>query len=666
MKILFITLSNIGDVILTLPVLDYLLDKFKGAQVTCLVAARPKEIFEGNPAITRLIIYDKHSRLREKISLFRQLAREKFDLVVDLRNSFYGAFLPAKQKSSFFRFFPSQFKHMRERHFLRAGYPAAGPIESSRHFFNPQPEDAKYIEELLARNRGQRLIALAAGARSGIKRWSKENFSSLSKKLLEDGFQVILVGDEADLAVAKYIEDECANKILNLCGKTNLRELGCLLGKTDLLITNDSAISHLASYLNLPVLAVFGPTNEEKYGPWPQKKAVVKKEIFCRPCEKAECYSENLACMSLIKVEDVFKAAKKMLSTDYGLRTTDYPDFKRILITRTDRIGDVLLSTPVIKALRDNYPNAYIAMMVSPYARDIVQGNPNLDEVIILDKDGPHKGFPATLKLAKKIEEKRFDLALILHPTNRVHLITFLAGIPKRIGYDRKLGFLLTDRIKHTKQEGQKHESEYNFDLLKVLGINEGDKSLSIPLKAESEKWAEDLFANEGIKISDKLLVINPTASCPSKIWPAERFAQTANELAKRHGFKLLLVAAAKDTAVAQKVIRNLQSPVIDLSGKTSISQLASLIKRCALFISNDSGPVHIASAVGTPVISIFGRNQKGLSPRRWGPLGKKDKFLHKPAGCISCLAHNCQKDFACLKAITVEDVINAAGEILG
>jgi ADP-heptose:LPS heptosyltransferase len=104
-----------------------------------------------------------------------------------------------------------------------------------------------------------------------------------------------------------------------------------------------------------------------------------------------------------------------------------------------------------------------------------------------------------------------------------------------------------------------------------------------------------------------------------------------------------------------------MHQPAINLAGKISVAQLASALKRCSLFISNDSGPVHIASAVGTPVISIFGRNQKGLSPTRWGPRGPKGRFLHKGMGCIRCLAHNCLKEFACLKTITVNDVLNAA-----
>jgi lipopolysaccharide heptosyltransferase II len=299
-------------------------------------------------------------------------------------------------------------------------------------------------------------------------------------------------------------------------------------------------------------------------------------------------------------------------------------------------------------------------MMVSPYAKDIVEGNPYIDDVIIYDKDGRHKSWVRSMGFARNLKKKKFDLSLILHPTNRVHLVTFFAGITRRIGYDRKLGFLLTDRIKHTKQLGVKHELEYNLDLVRYLGIQPQEKALFMPLSGISEKWAEEFFAQEGIREGDKLLAIHPGASCPSKVWPNERFAQVADKLIDKYGFKVLVIAGPKDISIAQNLIKNMRHPALNLAGKTSLSQLASILKRCRLFLSNDSGPVHVSCAVGTPVISIFGRNQLGLSPRRWGPVGSKDKILHKEIGCIECLAHNCIKEFACLKAVTVDDVIAA------
>jgi heptosyltransferase-2 len=205
------------------------------------------------------------------------------------------------------------------------------------------------------------------------------------------------------------------------------------------------------------------------------------------------------------------------------------------------------------------------------------------------------------------------------------------------------------------------------LDLLDDLGLTGRACDLFMPIKQESEKYIKELFIKEGIQATDKLLAINPGASCPSKLWPAERFAQVCEKLASRYNFKILILAGPREMHLADKIAAHpeIKGKIINLSGRTSVSQLASILKRCVLFISNDSGPVHIASALATPVISIFGRNQPGLSPQRWGPLGRQDKYLHKDVGCIQCLAHNCEKEFACIKAITVEEVVKAAEEIL-
>jgi len=677
-KILFITLSNIGDVILTLPVLDSLREAHPEAKITVMVGPRPKEIFKDDPNINRLIVYDKRSRLRDKIKIFGELKKERYDLVVDLRNSFFGAFLPARYRTSPFRVIPNIIKHMRDRHLYKSQVSSVPSTSlgaskcqvSGKNSLYIRPQDQDYIKNILKENNikdQDKIVVVAAGARSHLKTWPQNKFVELISKLIKEiKVKVILVGDKDDFSINKYITEHLSSSLLNLSGKTSIAQLAHLLTKARLLITNDSAVLHLGSYLSIPVVAIFGPTNEEKYGPWSKTYAVVKRDIFCRPCEKAQCRFGTLDCMKLIKTEQVFSRAKEILTLTTKYETPSRKnDFMRILIVRTDRIGDVLLSSPVIKAFRDNYPEAYIAMMVSPFALGIVEGNPYLDEVIIYDKRGRHQSWLGSIKFALNLKKKRFNLAIILHPTNRAHLVTFLAGIRRRIGYDRKFGFLLTDKVKHTKQFGEKHELEYNLDLVRYLGIEPKDKTLYMSIKPESDEWAKKLFRQESIGKADKLLAIHPGASCRSKIWPKERFSEVADKLIEKYGFKVLIIAGAKDAALAQLVLNKMRHKAVNLAGVTSVSQLASLLKRCQLFISNDSGPVHIATAVGTPVISIFGRKQKGLSPKRWRPVGVRDQILHKEVGCIECLAHNCAKDFACLKAITVQDILNVVDSVL-
>ena len=694
-KILFITLSNIGDVILTLPALDQLVAVYPQAQITVITAARPREIFENHPAVKSIIVYDKRSGTQDQIKLMHSLRREKFDLVVDLRNTFLGTALIARQRIPFFLRLPKSIKHMRDVHlyktqaairpdsFVGTGLKPVPTGNLALAALGIRPQDEEYIESKLKEagiTDKDKIVLIAAGARSHIKRWPKERFAELIPLIMHDtGARVVLAGDNQDLPIATFIAGKLKDPVLNLAGATTITQLAALLKKASLLVTNDSAVLHLGGYLNTPTVAIFGPTDETRYGPWSSTSAVVKKEIFCRPCAKAQCRFGTLDCMNLIKVEDVLRAVKKVFNTEderpldfaRGKRTTEdgrrttNDTYKRILVSRTDRIGDVLLSTPVIKALRDAYPQAYIAMMVSPYAGLVVEGNPDLDSVIIYDKAGKHKNWFATARFARYLKKKKFDLAIILHPTNRAHLLTFFAGIAKRVGYDRKLGNLLTDRLKHEKQLGAKHEAEYNLDLLRYLGINCGRPQLHMPIKQESERWAAELLKVNDIGAVDKLLGIHPAASCPSKIWPPERFAEVADRLSQKYGFKTVIVAGPRDTEKAKIMQEHMRTPALNLAGKVSVSQLASILKRCDLFISNDSGPVHIATAVATPVISIFGRAQIGLGPMRWGPLGQKDKYLHKDAGCITCLAHNCVRGFACLKSISVDDVIAAADEVL-
>lgn len=337
----------------------------------------------------------------------------------------------------------------------------------------------------------------------------------------------------------------------------------------------------------------------------------------------------------------------------------------RILLIRTDRIGDVLLSTPAIKAVRDAYPQAHIAIIVRPYAEDIVDGNPYLDEVILYDKDGGHKGIFATIGFAMRLRKKKFDLAIILHPTNRSNIIPFLAGIPERLGYDRKWGIFLTKKIKDVKHLGEKHEVDYNLDLLRHIGIEAKDKGLYMPVKSEDEKIIERFFSLNGLSGKDLIIAVHPGASCPSKRWSAYRFGRLSDELIEKFKAKIVIIGGPSDVKIVQEVKTGMLNQPITLSEEHSLGEVAALLKRCRVFISNDSGPVHIAVAVGTPVISIFGRADPGLSPNRWGPVGPNDIVIHKDAGCKECLAHNCKINFKCLDTITVEDVLSAAESLL-
>ncbi len=338
----------------------------------------------------------------------------------------------------------------------------------------------------------------------------------------------------------------------------------------------------------------------------------------------------------------------------------DINKIEKILVIRTDRIGDVVLSTPVLETLRTHFPFAKIAMMVSPQTRELVEGNPYLDEVIVYDKSGPEKPWAGTFKFALRLAKKKFDIAIILHPTNRAHWVAFLAGIPVRLGYRYKNYRLLTHTIPHMKPEGKKHESEYNFDLLKLIKIETPlEMNTYVPLN-ETSFHELNRKKQEANLNGSAYVVLSPGASCPSKMWAPSRFAEVSDRIQEKYGLPVVLIGGEKEKSLAERIKAWTKKEPVDLIGKLSLSQTAWLLKDAELLVSNDSGPVHIAVAVGTPVISIFGRKQPGLSPVRWKPLGSQSTVIHKDVGCEVCTAHLCDISFSCLDAISVEEVMQA------
>ncbi len=336
----------------------------------------------------------------------------------------------------------------------------------------------------------------------------------------------------------------------------------------------------------------------------------------------------------------------------------------RILIARTDRIGDVAISTPVIEVLRKEFRLARIEMCVRPQAAGIIEDNPQLDGVFVFDKAGRHSGPLGILRFIIELAMKRFDVAVILHPTAMMNISCFLAGIPKRIGYDRKCGFLLTDRLPHDKQEGKKHELEYTLDVVRKMGIKVSGPRIKVYLSKKSEENAAGLLKSCGIDFTKKLIAVHPGSSCRSKKWPVGNFIKTIRMLGRDNmAYQFIVLGDTGCSEEGKKIAE--ETGAVDLTAKTHTKALAAVIKQSALLISNDSGPVHVAVGVGTPVIAIFGRNQKGLSAKRWGPLGVTDVVMQKDAGCPVCLAHECIRDFKCLEAVTPEEVAEAASRLL-
>jgi len=195
--------------------------------------------------------------------------------------------------------------------------------------------------------------------------------------------------------------------------------------------------------------------------------------------------------------------------------------------------------------------------------------------------------------------------------------------------------------------------------------VESKERTLRISTTPAQETKVSEFLRDQGARGGAVLVAIHPGASCPSKRWPAERFAAVADFLVERCGAKIVVVTGPEEKEIGERVVSSMKHPALRALGLFSLGELACLFKQSRALISNDSGPVHIASAVETPVVSIFGRWGGGLSPTRWGPTGPRSVSLHRDIGCRPCLAHRCPIGFACLKAIPVEEVLAAAEQVL-
>lgn len=303
---------------------------------------------------------------------------------------------------------------------------------------------------------------------------------------------------------------------------------------------------------------------------------------------------------------------------------------RRILLVRTDRIGELLLTTPAFGAVRESFPGAKITLVVKSSSSPVVEGNPCVDSIVKLDPcsdlDSPAKRF----RFIRFLRGSGFDTAIIFNPSKFFNVAVFLAGIPVRVGYDRKLGFLLTNAIEDKKYLCEKHEVEYNLDLAKAAGAGILSKKLCFPLAETDECAAAKILAQAGIA-GGAFVAVHPGTSNPEKLWPAERFARVCDKVIDEFGIKIVLAGGGEERSIAGEVKAKMRNTAVDLTGKLALKEFGALLKRSALLISCDSGPVHVASAVGTPVIALFGEARSGGSSKRWGPYGEGGIVVGRP-----------------------------------
>jgi len=322
----------------------------------------------------------------------------------------------------------------------------------------------------------------------------------------------------------------------------------------------------------------------------------------------------------------------------------------KILVRSPNWIGDMVMSTPVVRALRRKYPDAKITVLSRQKIAPLWTCNPDTDEILQI------QGFFSTVKQLRK---NSFDLAVVLPDSFKSALMVFMAGIPERMGYATECrGFMLTCRIPVS--DGgfrRKHITDEYLDIIRPLGVEKPEKKPVLNVTDAGKNEAEKIIRENNLN-SSMLIGISPGATYgPAKRWPEENFIRAAREISDKYRARILVFGSREEAWLAGEISSGIGKTAVNLAGKLSLPGLAAMISLCRALIANDTGTVHLAAALNVPSVAIFGSS----SPVWTSPLGETTSVLYQHESCSPCFERTCRKnDYSCLKSITAEHVMSA------
>lgn len=387
----------------------------------------------------------------------------------------------------------------------------------------------------------------------------------------------------------------------------------------------------------------------------PDRMAEAAIKIYKDP-EFATCLSEN----AYKKVEEKYKI-ELMLKNTLDVYKEVLGNFK-ILIIKLSSLGDIILSTAAIRSIREKFmQNFRISFLVGEESKDVLLRCPYIDELIVADLKNKDRGLRGMYNLASVLRKKNFDMVIDLQNNRKSHVLSFLTMCLNRYGYDnKKFAKLLNHRIANDSPELD--PVTHQFRILNMLGIELKDPHLELWPTEEDENYITELLSSQWLSAHQKIIGINMSASprWVTKIWPQKNLAKLCEQLADRD-LRVVITGTQNDLAKSNELTSQVKNTkLINACAKTTVNQLACLIKRCSVYISADSSPLHIASAVNTPFVAFFGPTD----PRRHLPPAKRSIVIKKALECSPCYKPKC-KTKKCMEIISVEEVLDAVNKLL-
>jgi lipopolysaccharide heptosyltransferase II len=335
---------------------------------------------------------------------------------------------------------------------------------------------------------------------------------------------------------------------------------------------------------------------------------------------------------------------------------------KNILVSIPNWLGDAVFSTPVFKVLKENDPGSRLTAFCVPRVQDVLGLCPYVDETIVYDEDDQDRPLFAKIAMIRKLAQKQFNMVLVLRPSFTRSLMFLLAGIPRRIGYSSKPGAVLLTRSLELNGNDGLHRADIYLRLLETEGLKVTSREPRLTVSVDQLSRVGSLLKARGLKLGESYAVLNTGGNWDLKQWPWERFAELAGRITREMGIRIVLPGAAKDlervTMIAQ---RSGVAPVV-IAGSTDMMELAAVMAGAEFVVSADSGPLHLAAAVGANVVGIFGPTR----PEITGPHGAgRVAVIQKDVRCnrAACYYLECP-DNRCMKSVLVEDVLEEIRKI--
>jgi heptosyltransferase-2 len=346
-----------------------------------------------------------------------------------------------------------------------------------------------------------------------------------------------------------------------------------------------------------------------------------------------------------------------------------FENMKKILVRAPNWIGDAVISLPALEALRARFAGSEIVLLSKPWVSEVYWHSPGMPRQIIYDPQGKHRGLRGLRNLISDVRAEHFGLAVLFQNAFQAAWIAWRAGIPSRVGYARDgRSLLLNEAVPVPQRSAYGHEAFYYLQLLFRAGLIERPEPVRplekprLALREAELTWAAKRLQALRLDGPRFLIGIHPGASFgPAKRWPPERFAALAERMIGELRADVLIFGSAAEAPLAEAIARAMKHAPTLLAGKTTLTQMLALLAHCQLVVTNDSGPMHIAAALGLPLVAVFGSTNE----RATGPLSARARVVKKPVPCSPCGLRKCPIDFRCMQGVTVEDVSNTALELL-